>query len=57
MFDRAKARLGFRWGRKAEIFAAACVYVAAREAGKPVWLLELAVRLSLPFLSLASLLN
>ncbi|GAA6057639.1 hypothetical protein JCM3770_000276 [Rhodotorula araucariae] len=42
LFERAKARLDFRWGRKSEIFAAACVYVAAREANKPVWLLELA---------------
>ncbi|GAA5901380.1 hypothetical protein JCM8208_001783 [Rhodotorula glutinis] len=42
LFGRAKERLGFQWGRKAEIFCAACVYVAAREAGKSLWLLELA---------------
>jgi len=52
LFERARQRLGFRWGRKAELFAAACVYVAAREAGKILWLLELAVRpLSPLFLS------
>ncbi|BGP38060.1 hypothetical protein JCM10449v2_001987 [Rhodotorula kratochvilovae] len=42
LFERAKARLDFRWGRKSEIFGAACVYIAAREAKKPVWLNELA---------------
>ncbi|KPV75969.1 uncharacterized protein RHOBADRAFT_52977 [Rhodotorula graminis WP1] len=42
LFERARERLGFRWGRKAELFCAACVYVAAREAGKTLWLLELA---------------
>ncbi|GAA5835341.1 hypothetical protein JCM9279_004511 [Rhodotorula babjevae] len=42
LFERAKQRLGFQWGRKAELFAAACVYNAAREASKGLWLLELA---------------
>ncbi|GAA5927046.1 hypothetical protein JCM10213_005565 [Rhodosporidiobolus nylandii] len=42
LFDDAKKKIDFKWGRAAEIFAAACVYIAAREANKNLWLLELA---------------
>jgi transcription initiation factor TFIIIB Brf1 subunit/transcription initiation factor TFIIB len=46
LFREAKTRIKFKWGRRAEIFAAACLYVAAKEGNKKLWLLELAVRLS-----------
>ncbi|GAA5978808.1 hypothetical protein JCM11641_003570 [Rhodosporidiobolus odoratus] len=42
LFEKSRAMIEFKWGRSAEIFAAACVYVAAREANKMLWLIELA---------------
>ncbi|BGO89712.1 hypothetical protein NBRC10512_004367 [Rhodotorula toruloides] len=40
-FRLAKEKVKFRWGRRAEIFAAACVYAAAVEAGKDLSLFDL----------------
>ncbi|GAA6000977.1 hypothetical protein JCM10207_007352 [Rhodosporidiobolus poonsookiae] len=42
LFDEAKRKVRFKWGKAAETFGAACLYIAAREANKGVWLLELA---------------
>ncbi|GAA5833290.1 hypothetical protein JCM11251_005195 [Rhodosporidiobolus azoricus] len=42
MCENAKRLIQFRWGRRAEIFAAACVYVAAREQNRSLWLFDMA---------------
>ncbi|GAA5888210.1 hypothetical protein JCM6882_000322 [Rhodosporidiobolus microsporus] len=42
MCNEAKRTIKFRWGRSAEIYAAACVYVAAREVNRNVWLFDVA---------------
>lgn len=44
LFRAARNKIEFTWGRRAEIFAAACVYIAARESNRSLWLLELTVR-------------
>ncbi|GAA5996392.1 cyclin family protein [Rhodotorula paludigena] len=41
LFRAARSKIEFTWGRRAEIFAAACVYIAARESNRSLWLLEL----------------
>ncbi|GAA6026946.1 hypothetical protein JCM8097_005986 [Rhodosporidiobolus ruineniae] len=42
LFDEAKRRVEFKWGGASEVFAAACVYIAANEKKRNVWLYELA---------------
>ncbi|GAA5868326.1 hypothetical protein JCM1840_005638 [Sporobolomyces johnsonii] len=42
LFSQIKQKVGFRWGLRAEVFAAACVYVAARESERELWLNQLA---------------
>lgn len=42
-----KEKMGFRWGYRAEVYAAACVYVAIREDNREIWVQDVLVRLSL----------
>lgn len=44
LFRLAREKIQFRWGRRAEIFAAACIFAAAAEAGKDLTLFDLMVR-------------
>jgi len=41
-----KEKMGFRWGYRAEVYAAACVYVAIREDNREIWVQDVLVRLS-----------
>lgn len=50
LFRLARDKIAFRWGRKAEIYAAACIYAAAMESKKDLSLMQLAVRPSHLFL-------
>lgn len=45
IFRLARDKIAFRWGRSAELYAAACIYIAARENRKELTLLQLAVSL------------
>lgn len=42
LFRLARDKIAFRWGRKAEIYAAACIYAAAMESKKDLSLMQLA---------------
>ncbi|GAA5978026.1 hypothetical protein JCM10908_004199 [Rhodotorula pacifica] len=42
IFRLARDKIAFRWGRKAEIYAAACIYAAAMESKKDLQLVQLA---------------
>ncbi|GAA5963514.1 hypothetical protein JCM21900_004536 [Sporobolomyces salmonicolor] len=42
LFSQIKQKVGFRWGLRAEVFAAACVYVAAKESERELWLNQVA---------------
>lgn len=57
LFTESKNKVQFKWGKRAQVFAAACIYVAAKEAKKTLWLLELAVRTPFPLSSSSTVLN
>ncbi|GAA6059411.1 hypothetical protein JCM10212_003643 [Sporobolomyces blumeae] len=40
-FANLKHKLGFSWGYRADVFAAACVYIAARAEGREVWISQI----------------
>ncbi|GAA5862159.1 hypothetical protein JCM3774_004803 [Rhodotorula dairenensis] len=42
LFRLARDKIAFRWGRKAEIYAAACIYAAAMESKKDLQLVQVA---------------
>ncbi|GAA5996255.1 hypothetical protein JCM5350_000479 [Sporobolomyces pararoseus] len=41
LFERMKKKIGFKWGYRAGVFAAACVYVGIREQGREIWIQDL----------------
>ncbi|GAA5931503.1 cyclin family protein [Sporobolomyces koalae] len=41
LFAVMKGKLGFRWGYRAEVFAAACVYVEMRKVEREIWIQDL----------------
>ena len=51
LFERMKKKIGFKWGYRAGVFAAACVYVGIREQGREIWIQDLMVSLLSPVLS------
>ncbi|GAA5862144.1 hypothetical protein JCM8547_007754 [Rhodosporidiobolus lusitaniae] len=42
LFSEAKRKIKFKWGKRAQLFAAACFYIAAKESKKNLWIVELA---------------
>ncbi|GAA5947389.1 hypothetical protein JCM3765_001653 [Sporobolomyces pararoseus] len=41
LFERMKKKVGFKWGYRAGVFVAACVYVGIREQDREIWIQDL----------------